>query len=126
MAPRARRLGPLRPRPAPALAALDDLPPSDPRRNRLPDLMPILQELARSLRARQDAQNGGWLNLMNLDGRPPNHVETSCSAMHAYVIGRAVQRGCVDRSLLAGTPWPQPPNGRSHPAHETAARRRCR
>ena len=64
-------------------------------------LEPILQRLVKGLvDGRQDLWSGRWRNLMNLDDSASNYTETSCSAMHAYVIGRAVQRGWVDRSLL--------------------------
>jgi unsaturated rhamnogalacturonyl hydrolase len=83
------------------LLALDHLPPADPRRARMAELRPILQRLVNGLvDGRQDPRSGRWLNVMNLAHDPANYGETSCSAMHAFVIGRAVQRGWVDRGLL--------------------------
>jgi unsaturated rhamnogalacturonyl hydrolase len=80
---------------------LEVLPVDHPRRA---GLLAILGKLVAGLDRHQDPRTGRWFEVIDQGAVPGNWVETSCSAMHAYVIARAVQRGWVG------------------PEHQTAAR----
>jgi len=68
------------------------LPADHPRRAALLDR---LRRLATGLARHQDRASWRWFEVMDPPGAPlpGNWVETSCSAMHAYVLARGVQRG---------------------------------
>ena len=72
--------------------ALEVLPVEHPRRAAL---LAILGKLAAGLETHQDPRTRRWFEVIDKGAAPGNWVETSCSAMHAYVIARAVQRGWI-------------------------------
>lgn len=69
---------------------LADLPKQHARR---PELIAILKRLVLGLERHQDPPSWRWFQVVDRGGDPANWVETSCSAMHAYTISRAVERG---------------------------------
>jgi unsaturated rhamnogalacturonyl hydrolase len=68
---------------------------------RRPDLLSILQRLVAGLERYQDRDSGLWFQVMDKGEMPGNWTETSCSAMHTYVISRAVERGYVPARYAA-------------------------
>lgn len=58
-------------------------------------LLSRLRKLVAGLARHQDPVSGRWFEVMDRGAHPGNWVETSCSAMHAYVLSRAVQRGWI-------------------------------
>jgi unsaturated rhamnogalacturonyl hydrolase len=74
---------------------LDHLPADDPRR---PSLVAILGGLAAALQRYQDPSTGRWFQVVDQGALPTNWTETSCSAMHAYTLSRAVEHGYVAAS----------------------------
>jgi unsaturated rhamnogalacturonyl hydrolase len=70
-----------------------------PRRS---ELLSILERLVAGLDRYQDQSSGLWFQVMDKAELPGNWTETSCSAMHTYVISRAMERGYVpDRYAAA-------------------------
>jgi unsaturated rhamnogalacturonyl hydrolase len=79
------------------VAVLDALPEGHPRRA---GLLERLARLMEGYRRYLWPQAGGWRQVMDqpatvtTEGAPlDNFVETSCTAMHAFVVGRAVEEG---------------------------------
>jgi unsaturated rhamnogalacturonyl hydrolase len=69
---------------------LELLPHNHPKR---PQLISILQQLAKSVARYQDPKTGLWFQVVDKGNLPENWLETSSSSMYTYVISRAVQRG---------------------------------
>jgi hypothetical protein len=63
------------------------------RHARRPELIAILKRLVLGLERHQDPASWRWFQVVDRGGNPANWVETSCSAMHAYTLSRAVERG---------------------------------
>lgn len=86
------------------VGALEILPPGHPQRAAL---LAVLRRLVAGLERFQDRATWRWFEVMDKGGLAGNWVETSCSAMHAFTIARAVERGWVAgpyhaRAALAG------------------------
>jgi unsaturated rhamnogalacturonyl hydrolase len=77
---------------------LEALPADHPRR---PALVAILRKLLAAVKANQDPVTGRWFEVLDKGSRSDNWTETSCSAMFAYAVSRAVQRRYVDPSYAA-------------------------
>lgn len=69
---------------------LDILPSSHPDR---PALVDILKRLSQALLHFQDFTTGLWYQVVDLADRPGNYLESSVSAMLAYVFAKAVRKG---------------------------------
>jgi len=69
------------------------LPTSHPRRAAL---LARLRKLAAGLVRHQDRASWRWFEVMDKGALPGNWLETSCSAMHAYVLARSVERGWLE------------------------------
>jgi unsaturated rhamnogalacturonyl hydrolase len=74
---------------------LEVLPETHPRRAAV---LANLQSFVAGLVRYQDPATGRWFQVMDKGSMSDNWTETSCSAMHTYVISRAVQRGYVSSS----------------------------
>jgi unsaturated rhamnogalacturonyl hydrolase len=72
---------------------LDLLPMGHPQR---PAVLDVLQRLAVSIAAVQDAATGVWWQVLDAGGRERNYREASASAMFVYALAKAVQRGWLD------------------------------
>jgi unsaturated rhamnogalacturonyl hydrolase len=66
------------------------LPAAHPRRAAL---LERLRKLAAGLARHQDRASRRWFQVLDKGALAGNWVETSCSAMHAYVLAEAVARG---------------------------------
>jgi unsaturated rhamnogalacturonyl hydrolase len=66
------------------------LPADHPRRAAL---LSSLRRLVAGLQRHQDRTSWRWFEVMDKGALPGNWVETSCSAMHAYVVAQAVAHG---------------------------------
>ena len=60
-----------------------------------PELVSILQGLVEGFKRNQDPVTGRWFQVIDKGADSGNWLETSCSAMLAYTVSRAVQRGYV-------------------------------
>lgn len=69
---------------------MDDLPSNHPGRQAI---LPIFQNLCRSLVKYQDHDTGLWFQIIDKPTAPKNYVETSASLMFAYAMARGAQRG---------------------------------
>jgi rhamnogalacturonyl hydrolase YesR len=72
-----------------AVELLDVLPPDHPAR---PQIIKLLQTHAQAVASLQSG-SGLWHQMLD---RPDSYLETSCSAMFAYSIARAVNHGWLD------------------------------
>ncbi|GAK53583.1 hypothetical protein U14_04849 [Candidatus Moduliflexus flocculans] len=61
----------------------------------------ILQEVAQSVAACQDAETGLWHQVLDKRDRLDNWLETSCSAMFVYAFAKGVRLGYLDASFSA-------------------------
>ena len=59
------------------------------------DLLAILGRLVPALERYQDPHTGRWFQVVDKGSHPANWTETSCSAMHSFVLARAVEAGYV-------------------------------
>ena len=75
------------------VGVLDRLPAGHPRRA---ELLGLLRGLAAGLEQPQDPRTKRWFEVMDKGSLPANWLETSCSSMHAYVLGRAASLGYVE------------------------------
>jgi len=77
--------------------SLDHLPLDHPQR---PQIIQILRDLASGLAAYQDPATGMWWQIVNKGypraTYPTNYVESSCTGMFSYAIGKAVEKGYLD------------------------------
>lgn len=76
---------------------LDYFPEDNPYR---PQIIKILNDLAKALAEYQDPDTGLWWQIVD-KGRPrgqypQNYIESSCSAMFSYALGKAAEKGYVD------------------------------
>ena len=76
---------------------LDFIPADQPGRD---ELINILRGMVDTLITIQDPQTGGWYQVPDRSGDPGNYVETSCTAMFAYSIFKAVRLGYLGESYL--------------------------
>jgi unsaturated rhamnogalacturonyl hydrolase len=76
---------------------LDFLPESHPQR---PHAISILRRLMASVRRFQDANTGLWYQVMDQGGREGNYLESSTSAMFAYVMAKGVRKGHLPAEYL--------------------------
>ncbi|MFO1039505.1 MAG: glycoside hydrolase family 88 protein [Geminicoccaceae bacterium] len=74
------------------VSLLDVLPPTHPKRA---SLLAVLSGMVAALARHQDPKTGLWFQVVNKEQVASNWTETSCSAMHAFTISRAVQKGYV-------------------------------
>ncbi|HXI56416.1 MAG TPA: glycoside hydrolase family 88 protein [Polyangia bacterium] len=77
---------------------LETIDPANPDR---PALLTNLQNLVAGLATYQDLASGRWFQVVDKASTSGNFTETSCSAMHTFVISRAVERGYVSPSFSA-------------------------
>jgi unsaturated rhamnogalacturonyl hydrolase len=66
-----------------------------------PKLIEIVQRLAKGVAATQDPTTGRWWQVMDKAGETGNWLETSCTAMHAYFLSKASQKGYIDAATYA-------------------------
>jgi unsaturated rhamnogalacturonyl hydrolase len=64
-------------------------------------LVAIAQRLAKGLAAAQDSATGRWWQVMDKASDNGNWLETSCTAMHAYFLSKASQKGYIDAATYA-------------------------
>lgn len=76
---------------------LEELPSSHPQRKQL---LTILRRLAAGLARYQDPKSRLWFQVMDKGALRTNWTETSCSAMHALVLGRGAKRGWLDSGYI--------------------------
>jgi unsaturated rhamnogalacturonyl hydrolase len=76
---------------------MDGLPPDHPGHKAV---MPIFQDLCRSLVTYQDRDTGLWWLILDKPGAPGNYVETSGTLMFAYGFARGAQRGWLPPAFL--------------------------
>jgi unsaturated rhamnogalacturonyl hydrolase len=77
--------------------ALDFIPEDQPGRS---EMISILQGMVKTLSKIQDPRTGGWYQVLDRPGDPPNYIETSCTAMFTYSILKGVRKGYLDASCL--------------------------
>jgi unsaturated rhamnogalacturonyl hydrolase len=73
---------------------LEILPHDHPQR---PQLIALVQQLAKAYKRFQDPESGLWFEVVNRGDLPDNWLETSSSSMYTYMISRAVERGYIDK-----------------------------
>jgi unsaturated rhamnogalacturonyl hydrolase len=56
--------------------------------------------MVETLMTLQDPQTGGWYQVLDRSGDAGNYIETSCTAMFAYSIFKAVRMGYLGESYL--------------------------
>jgi unsaturated rhamnogalacturonyl hydrolase len=78
--------------------ALDFFPANHPRK---PEMIAILNRLAKSLAEYQDQESGVWYQLIDQGNRQGNYLESSASCMIAYSLVKAVNKGYLDSTYLA-------------------------
>ncbi|QWF81805.1 glycoside hydrolase family 88/105 protein [Amycolatopsis sp. CA-230715] len=78
-----------------AIDLLETLPQGHPRRQGLID---VVQHLATGYARYQDKATGLWYQIADRGGDAKNWLETSASAMYAFMLSRGVQRGYLDAS----------------------------
>jgi unsaturated rhamnogalacturonyl hydrolase len=78
-----------------AIDLLETLPADHPRR---PDLIAVVQHLARGFATFQDPKTGRWFQVVDRGSDSRNWLETSASAMYTFMLSRGVQRGYLDAS----------------------------
>jgi unsaturated rhamnogalacturonyl hydrolase len=71
---------------------LDYLPEDHPQR---PELIRILNSVAKSLLQYRDEETGVWYQVLDKSGRAGNYPEASCTAMYAYVFAKGAQQGSL-------------------------------
>ncbi|WP_084557610.1 glycoside hydrolase family 88 protein [Hamadaea tsunoensis] len=71
---------------------LDVLPANQPRRS---SLVSVLQTLVPAYASYQDPATGRWFQVVDKGTQAGNWTETSCSAMFAYAVDKAVAKGYV-------------------------------
>jgi unsaturated rhamnogalacturonyl hydrolase len=76
---------------------LDFLPGDHPQR---PVLVSILGRLMDSVRTFQDAGTGLWFQILDQGTREGNYLESSASAMFAYVMAKGVRKGHLPGDFL--------------------------
>ncbi|MCU0377894.1 MAG: glycoside hydrolase family 88 protein [Bacteroidales bacterium] len=64
------------------------------------ELIRILTGMVDTLITIQDPQTGGWYQVLDRSGDPGNYIETSCTAMFAYSIFKAVRMGYLGEKYL--------------------------
>lgn len=81
-----------------SVGVLDALPADHPQRARL---LTIVRNLAAGLKRYQDPATGRWFQVVDKGTEAGNWTETSCSAMFAYALSRAAEKGYVDPGYTA-------------------------
>lgn len=74
---------------------LEIMPPNHPAR---PELVGLLQKVARGLVKYQDSATGVWWQVTDQGDRPGNFLEASASCMFVYTLAKGVNLGCLPRS----------------------------
>lgn len=75
------------------IEALDWIPQDHPRRG---ELIAILQRFAEAIARVQDRRTGVWWLVLDQPGRDGNYLESSSSAMFAFVLLKASRLGYID------------------------------
>jgi unsaturated rhamnogalacturonyl hydrolase len=65
-----------------------------------PDLIAILERIARALVRVQDEATGLWYQILDLPERNGNYLEASASAMFVYAFAKAVRQGDLSQDYL--------------------------
>ena len=73
---------------------LEILPKDHPQR---PQLIALVQRLARAYAKYQDPATGLWFEVVDRADVPDNWLETSSSSMYTYMLSRAVDRGYISK-----------------------------
>jgi unsaturated rhamnogalacturonyl hydrolase len=73
---------------------LEILPKDHPQR---PQLIALVQRLAKAYEKYQDPATGLWFEVVDRTDVPDNWLETSSSSMYAYMLSRAVERGYIGK-----------------------------
>jgi unsaturated rhamnogalacturonyl hydrolase len=73
---------------------LEILPKDHPRR---PELIALVQQLAKAYARYQDQQTGLWYEVVDRADVPDNWLETSSSSMYTYMLSRGVKRGYIGK-----------------------------
>jgi unsaturated rhamnogalacturonyl hydrolase len=76
---------------------LDYFPKSHPKR---PELLAILNRLAKAVAKYQDAKSGLWYQVMDKGTEKGNYLETSGSSMFVYAFAKGVRNGYLPASYL--------------------------
>jgi unsaturated rhamnogalacturonyl hydrolase len=76
---------------------MDALPADHPGRR---TVLPIFQDLCRSLLRFQDRDTGMWFQIVDKPAAPKNYVETSSTLMFAYAMARGAERGWLPSEFL--------------------------
>ena len=76
---------------------LDYLPENHPERK---NVIKILQDVSASVKKYQDKKTSLWFQVIDKGDKPGNWIETSCSAMFAYVFAKGSHKGYLDKSYL--------------------------
>ena len=75
------------------IETLDFVPLDHPRR---PELIAILQRLTEAIAKVQDPKSGVWWQVLDQPGREGNYLESSASAMFAFVLLKGSRLGYID------------------------------
>ena len=73
---------------------LEMLPKDHPQR---PQLIALVQRLAKAYARFQDPETGLWFEVVDRADVPDNWLETSSSSMYTYMLARAVERGYIGK-----------------------------
>lgn len=76
---------------------LDYLPESHPGRK---EVIKILQDVCSSVKKYQDKKTSLWYQVLDKGDKSGNWIETSCSAMFAYVFAKGNHKGYLNKSYL--------------------------
>lgn len=72
---------------------LDYIPVDHPGR---PELISILNRLAKAIRKSQDEETGVWWQILDQPGREGNYLEASASNMFVYALAKGVRKGYIE------------------------------
>jgi unsaturated rhamnogalacturonyl hydrolase len=78
-----------------AVDVLDYIPNDHPGREKV---IAILQGLAEAMKKVQDPESDTWWQVLDMEGREGNYLESSASCMFVYAFAKAVRLGYIDKS----------------------------
>lgn len=83
-----------------AMAFADALPFIPRHEQGRDEMLEVFGNVARMIKARQDARTGVWYQVLDRSGDEGNYLESSCSVMFVYALLKGVRLGYLDASYL--------------------------
>jgi unsaturated rhamnogalacturonyl hydrolase len=79
---------------------LDNFPTTHPQQK---ELVAILNRTATATVRFQDAKSGVWFDILDMQTRKGNYLESSASSMFVYGLAKGIRKGWLPKSLMAAT-----------------------